>query len=242
MKKSILFILTGLSLLSAGDSGLQYLQALELFENRHLAVENAVKAKEIAEQIIISEPENIKALVLLSRYCLFAGAGRQTNEEKLVEYEKGRELAGKVEKLDHASADASFYFAANLGRTAELKGIFNALGIAAEVKKGMERTLQKDKNHPLAKVALANYYYRMPGLFGGNTEKAVELLKESLETNPDLTMAYVDLARIYKVQGKTKEALDLLEKVIKKENPYPKANYYLYDKKEAEELLKELLK
>lgn len=235
-------ILTGLSLLSAGDSGPLYLRALELFENRHLAAENAVKAKEIAEQIIISEPENAKALVLLSRYHLFAGAGQKTSEEKLSQYEKGRELAEKAEKLDATSADAAFYFAANLGRTAELKGIFNALGIAAEVKKGMERALQKDKNHPLAKVALANYYYRVPGLFGGNTEKAVELLKESLETHPDLTMAYVDLARIYKGLGKKKEALDLLEKVVKKENPYPKANYYLYDKRDAEELLKELLR
>jgi hypothetical protein len=50
------------------------------------------------------------------------------------------------------------------------------------------------------------------------------------------------MARIYKNQGKKKEAKELLQKVIENQTPAIAANFFLYDKKEAEALLKELEK
>ncbi len=240
MKYCSLILLIGISILRAEDTGALYTRALELFDARHLDKENAVKAKEIAAQIAEKEPGNVKALILLSRCHLFYGEGLKTEDEKRATYEKGAEFAKKALKLDEKSADAHFYYAAGLGRCAQLKGIFNAIGAAGEIKKEFERALELDPAHLIAKVALANYYYQVPGLFGGSTEKAIELLKESLEIRPNLTMAAVDLARIYKNQGKKKEAIMLLENVLETITPAIAANYYLYDKKEAEELLKDL--
>lgn len=248
IKKLCLVFFMGISLAVAGettmpgDAEVLYKTALELFEARHLDKENAVKAKEIAEQILEKEPESVKAIVLVSRYYVFCGENMKTDDERRVTYEKGVEYAKKALKLNDKSADAHFYYAAGLGRCAQLKGIFNAIGSAGEIKKEFEVTLTLDPKHPIAKVALANYYYQVPGLFGGSTEKAIELLKESMVAHPNLTMAYVDLARVYKNQGKKKEAIELLEKVIENKTPALEANYHLYDKKDAEGLLKELSK
>ncbi|MCX5777050.1 MAG: tetratricopeptide repeat protein [Candidatus Firestonebacteria bacterium] len=237
-----LFCLIIIASLSAGDSSVPYTRALELFNNRHLEKDNALKAKEITVQLLEAEPENVKALVLIARYYMFAGERLEKEEEKRTTYEKSVEYAKKALKLDEKSPDAHFYHAAALGRCAQLKGIFNAIGSAGEIKKEFERTLELDPKHPIAKIALANYFYQVPGFFGGSTEKAIELLKESMETHPNLTMAYVDMARIYKNQGKKKEAKELLQKVIENQTPAIAANFYLYDKKEAEALLKELEK
>ncbi|MFH1074364.1 MAG: TRAP transporter TatT component family protein [Candidatus Firestonebacteria bacterium] len=242
LKVLSLVFLIGVTSVAAGDLSVLYTRALELFEARHLDKENALKAKELALQIIEKEPENVNALILVSRYYLFSGENLTKEDDKREAYEKGVEYSKKALKTDEKNADAHFYYAASLGRCVQLKGVFNAIGSAGEIKKEFERTLELDPAHPLAKVALANYYYQVPGLFGGSTEKAIELLKESMETHPNLTMAYVDLARVYKNQGKRKEALELLEKVIENKSPSMAANYHLYDKRDAEELLKELSK
>ncbi len=242
LKTFSLVSLLGITIVMAGDSDLLYTRALELFDKRHLDKENALKAKELAWQIMEKEPGNVNALVLISRIYLFSGENLEKEEDKRAAYEKGTEYAKKALGLDLKNANAHFYYGAGLGRCAQLKGIFNAIGSAGEIKKEFEKALELDPKHPVAKVALANYYYQVPGLFGGSTEKAIELLKEALELYPNLTMASVDLARIYKNQGKKKEALALLEKVVENKTPAPEANYYLYDKKEALEMLKELAK
>ncbi|OGF46757.1 MAG: hypothetical protein A2452_09390 [Candidatus Firestonebacteria bacterium RIFOXYC2_FULL_39_67] len=242
IKSFILVLLTGFVSVAAEDPGALYTRGLELFESRHLDKENAVKAEEIAGQILSAEPENVKALVLLSRYYLFSGEGLTKEDDRRTTYEKGTEYAKKALKLDDKSADAHFYYGAGLGRCAQLKGIFNALGSAGEIKREFERTLELNPKHPIAKVALANYYYQVPGLFGGNTEKAIELLNEVIKADPLISMPYIDLAIIYKNQGKKKEAVELLNTVMDMKNPALPANYYLYDRKDAEKLLKELSK
>ncbi|OGF48132.1 MAG: hypothetical protein A2231_09215 [Candidatus Firestonebacteria bacterium RIFOXYA2_FULL_40_8] len=243
MRKILSFIFfIGVMSVTAEDSSALYTRALELFEARHLNTENALNANELTLQLLEKEPENVKAVVLVSRYYLFCGENMKTEDEKRKTYEKGVEYAKKALKLDEKSADAHFYYAASLGRCAQLKGIFNAMGSAGEIKKEFERTLELNPKHPIAKVALANYYYQVPGLFGGSTEKAIELLKEAMAADPCVSMPYIDLAKIYINQGKKKEALELLNAVIDMKNPSLPANYYLYDKKEAEKLLKEHLK
>jgi len=240
LKTFYLVSLLGITIVMAGDADVLYTKALELFEKRHLDKENVLKAKELAGQITEKEPDNVNALILISRVYLFSGENSAKEDDKRAAYEKGTEYAKKALGLDIKNANAHFYYGAGLGRCAQLKGIFNAIGSAGEIKKEFEKALELDPKHPIAKVALANYYYQVPGLFGGSTEKAIELLKEVLGIYPELTMASVDLARIYKNQGKKKEALALLERVVENKNPEIAANYYLYDKKEAMEMLKEL--
>ena len=240
IKYIILVFLISVTCLAAEDSGVLYTKALELFEIRHLDKTNADKAKEIAGEILVKEPENVNAIVLVSRYYLFSGEGLAKDDDKRAVYEKGVEYAKKALKLDDKNADAHFYYAASLGRCAQLKGLFNAMGSAGEIKKEFERTLELNPKHPIAKVALANYYYQVPGLFGGSTEKAIELLKEAIAEDPLVSMPYIDLAIIYRNQGKKKEAIELLNTVIDMKNPTLPANYYLYDKKDAEKLLKDL--
>jgi tetratricopeptide (TPR) repeat protein len=240
IKNVLLAFLISFTCAAAEDSNVLYARALELFEIRYLDKANAEKAKEIAEEILVKEPENVNVRVLISRYYFFSGEGLAKDDDKRAVYEKGIEWAKKALKLDEKNADAHFYYAASLGRCAQLKGIFNAMGSAGEIKKEFERTLELDPKHPIAKVALANYYYQVPGLFGGSTEKAIELLKEAIAADPPVSMPYIDLAIIYRNQGKKKEAIELLNTVINMKNPNLPANYYLYDKKDTEKLLKDM--
>jgi len=135
LKTFSLVSLLGIAIVMAGDSDVLYTRALELFEKRHLDKENALKAKELAGQITEKEPGNVNALILLSRAYFFSGENLEKDDDRRAAYEKGTEYAKKALGLDIKNANAHFYYGAGLGRCAQLKGIFNAIGSAAVPKK-----------------------------------------------------------------------------------------------------------
>ena len=96
LKTFSLVSLLGITIVMAGDSDLLYTRALELFDKRHLDKENALKAKELAWQIMEKEPGNVNALVLISRIYLFSGENLEKEEDKRAAYEKGTEYAKKA--------------------------------------------------------------------------------------------------------------------------------------------------
>ena len=235
-----MLIMSSCALLCAAALAERCALAEKYIEDRYLDWSLIDKAGSELEGVLKEEPANLKANLLLSRVWIFRGDKAAGNDEKIKCYDKAAELGKAAMVIDQNSADAHFYYAAGIGRNAQLKGIFNALGVVGEVKKEMDRTIELDPKHVIGLNALAQYYMEVPGIFGGSIEKSEELLLRAKEIDPNQSMTYVTLATVYMRQGKRDKAKDLCGFVLNMKEPTKKAYYILNDKPEAERLLREL--
>ncbi len=243
MKKTglaVFIIFAACSLFGAATTSERCALAEKYIEDRYLDWSLVDKGGTELEGLLKEEQNNLKANLLLSRVWIFRGDKAASNDEKIKCYDKAAELGKAAMVIDPNSADAHFYYAAGIGRNAQLKGIFNALGVVGEVKKEMDRTIELDPKHVIGLNALAQYYMEVPGIFGGSIEKSEELLLRAKEIAPNQSMTYVTLATVYMRQGKRDKAKDLCGFVLNMKEPTKKAYYILNDKPEAERLLREL--
>lgn len=171
----LVFALSGF--IHAEDTSQFVKQAVELYEARHLDKENLNKSFEILKKAAESEPDNLSANYELSRVYLMLGDEEKNKDEKIKFYDKGIEYGKKAVKINDKSAEAHFWYMASIGRTGQLKGIFNALPVVNEVKKEIEKILKINPKHAGALHAKAMYYFELPGILGGSQEKSIELLK-----------------------------------------------------------------
>ncbi len=214
--------------------------AEKYIEERHLDWSYIQKAETELLEVLKTEPENLKANLLMSRVCLFKGEKTENNDEKIKLYDKAASFGKIAIKINPKSADAHFYYSAGIGKNAQLKGIFNALGMVGEIKAEMDKTVELDPKHVIGLNALAQYYMELPGIFGGSIEKTEELLLKAKELDPNLSMTYVTLGKMYLRQGKRDKAKEALETVIKMKNPSKPAYYALDDLPDAQRLLKDI--
>ncbi len=210
------------------------------YEYRHLRSNYLSQAKEMLEKEYALDRDNPDVLWRLARVYFKYGDISREKRRRLYWYSKGRDVAGEMKKKFPHNAEAHFWYAVNTGRMAELKGILNSLSLASVVKKSLEKTLKFNPNHTGALEGLGVYYYRLPGYAGGSTDKALFYMKKAMAVDPNYTVVYIDMAKVYIKKKEYHKARYYLKKVINMKNPTHPADYYLEDKPEAKRLLKKL--
>lgn len=214
--------------------------ANELYETRHVDPENLGKSRDILENIIENEPENVRALYELSKVYYQLGDGAEKKDEKLRLYNTGKEYGKKAKKVDDNSADAHFWYMVNLGRIGQTKGVLHSLGSVPEMKKEIDKVLEIDSTHTGALDVKAMFYYELPGLLGGNLNKSIEALNKAIALDSNYALLYVDMGRVYMKKKNYDKARWYLNKVLEIEKPTYEADYVLDDKPDALKLLEEI--
>jgi hypothetical protein len=89
--------------------------------------------------------------------------------------------------------------AADMGAMAESFGIRAGLRYRGPIKEALETVLRIDPSFQQGSAdrALGRWYFKVPRLFGGNRDRAIEHLKKSLVHNPDSTATHFFLAETY---------------------------------------------
>jgi|UniRef100_A0A7V3RHY6 tetratricopeptide (TPR) repeat protein len=216
-------------------------RAVQLYETRHLNSENLLRSYEILTDIVQKEAENLRAHYELSKVCYLMGDAQKNKEDKLKFYNQGIEYGKKAIRIDKNSIWAHFWYMVNLGRSGQLKGVLNSLGIVSEVKKEIEIVLKLNPRHAGAMDAYAMLYYELPRFMGGNLNKSIEYLNKAIEIDSNYTVLYVDMAKVYIKKKEYEKARWFLNKVLDIKNPTFEADYILDDRPEALKLL-ELIK
>lgn len=86
--------------------------------------------------------------------------------------------------------------------------------------------------------ALAGYvFYEVPGLLGGDLDKAEEMFRKGLEQDPMFTGIRVGLGKALIKKGRIAEGRRELQAVLDEKEPSNLADWTLKDSKEARELL-----
>jgi len=195
-------------------------RADELFVARDYA-DNLQQGISVMEQLTAREPSNYEAWWRLARFKYYLGDREKDQAKKSKLFQAGIEAAKKGVALDGARVEAHFWFAANEGEYADLKGALQSLGLVKTIRKEFEAALAINPAYENGAIysALGQIDLNLPRLLGGNERRGIERLEEGLKVGPSNAELKVTLAEVYQKKGKRDEAKKLVESVLSGNDP-----------------------
>ncbi len=215
----------------------------ELYETHHLAPGRFEEALEWYEKAVALRKKDYTFLWEISkRYQIYGQSlGKEQKKRKLRAWKKGLEYGRRAVEVNPDGKEGHFYYMANLGAIAQLKGAMISLWRFPKIKGEMDRTLEIDPDYPPALAARAQYLLEMPLVFGGDRQEAMRLCKRVIELDPGYLPVYVTVARLLAEEGRYDGAVAALDNILECKNPRQYANYVKVDRPRAEEALKEIM-
>lgn len=190
----------------------QLAQADQLYAHRE-DVASAKRAIELYDQL---SANNFEAAWKLARACYWFATNGPEKERKAAR-EKGVKAGELAAKLNPSQPEGDFWMAANLGEVAQNSFFLTAGSKAGRVKDALERVLQK---HPAwqegsADRALGEWYFKVPGIAGGDNKQAEAHLRASLKYNQRSISSLYFLAEVIADDSKRKdEAKPILQQAL----------------------------
>lgn len=176
------------------------------------------------EEKLASDPDNVEAILLLSRAWLTYGYVKARNKEDLIRvFENGKDKAAKAVALEPDNPDAHFFYVANLASLGDAKGLFNSLFMLPEVRRELDTILGLDPNHENALAMQGALYYYLPGILGGDIKISEIYIRRALSVDPHLSSAKLYLAMNLRKQKRYEEAIKELLELVRDKEPtfYP---------------------
>jgi len=175
----------------------------------------------VMEQLTVREPSNYEAWWRLARLRYYLGDREKDQAKKSKLFQAGVEAAKKGVALDGARVEAHFWFAANEGEYADLKGALQSLGLVKTIRKEFEAALAINPAYENGAIysALGQIDLNLPRLLGGNERRGIERLEEGLKVGPSNAELKMTLAEVYQKKGKRDEAKKLAESVLNGNDP-----------------------
>ena len=175
----------------------------------------AREAAAIWERRLAANPRDFESAWKLARSMYWLGNHDPENERRKA-LERGVEAARQAAALQPARPEGHFWMAANMGTLAESFGLRQGLKYRGPIKEALETTLKLDPAfmQGSADRALGRWYFKVPGLFGGNKKKSEEHLRKSLTYFSDSTVSRFFLAETLFEMDRDAEARAELQKVL----------------------------
>jgi tetratricopeptide (TPR) repeat protein len=195
-------------------------KADELYAARDNA-DNLKQASSLMEQLSAREPSNYEAWWRLARVRYYLGDREKDQAKKSKLFYAGVEAGKKAVALDQTRVEGHFWFAANEGEYADLKGALQSLGLVKTIRKEFEAALAIDPAYENGAIysALGQIDLNLPRLLGGNERRGIEKMEEGLKVGPNNAELKVTLAEVYLKKGRKEEARKLIESVSSENDP-----------------------
>lgn len=195
-------------------------RADDLFAARDNA-DNIKQAVLLMEQLTAREPSNYEAWWRLARVRYYAGDREKDQTKKIKLFQSGVEAAKKAVASDDKRVEGHFWFAANEGEYADLKGALQSLGLVKTIRKEFEAALAINPAYENGAIysALGQIDLNLPRLFGGNERRGIERLEVGFKVGPNNAELKVTLAEVYQKKGRRDEARKLVESVLSVNDP-----------------------
>jgi tetratricopeptide (TPR) repeat protein len=168
---------------------------------------NARQAADIWEARLTANSRDFDSAWKLARACYWLG-GHVPADEQRQQYERGIKAATRAVELEPKKPEGHFWMAADMGAMAEGFGLRAGIRYRGPIKDALETVLQIDRSFQegSADRALGRWYFRVPRLFGGSKDKAIEHLKQALTYAPESTATHFFLAETYLDMDKPDDA------------------------------------
>lgn len=247
---AVSFLAASLFLVSSVCLADDYQKLVSEGDSWYMGRSDLAKAKmavEIYRKAIALDPDREDALCRLARALYWIGQ-HAPEEYQVGIYEEAVKTAEKAVKLNPDSVAAHYWLGVNYGFYGQAKGVLKSLSLIKPIKAEAAKVIELDPAYESggAYLLLGRMYYVVPGLFGGDDEKAEKNLKIALKYGPHHYLTHVYLAEFYMEQDRYDEAEALLTQAIKgpcaDKNREPECRKWKSDAKVLMEKLKEEMK
>src|SRR5919106_92166 len=195
------------------------------------------RARDLLEAALTRDRQ-VDTMVMLSFvHFLYGDVRATTTEDKLAAYDRGREIGKRAVGLAPRNPQAHVWYGINTGRWGLTKGVMRSLFLLPTVREEVDATLALDPKNLRALALSGNVFLEVPGLFGGDREKAEQQFRKALEIDPHFTVARVDLGRVLIAKSRYADARRELQRVIDERTPNSIADWTVKDLPRARELL-----
>jgi tetratricopeptide (TPR) repeat protein len=176
---------------------------------------NAARAAAIWEAAIKANPRDYEAAWKLARACYWLG-GHLPPREGRRQLERGVNAARHAVDADPRRPEGHYWMAADMGALAESFGLTAGLRYRGAIKEELETVLAIDPAYlqGSADRALGRWYAKVPGLFGGSRDRALDHLHRALRYSPNSTVTHFFLAEVLIDMKRLAEARGALEAVL----------------------------
>jgi tetratricopeptide (TPR) repeat protein len=177
---------------------------------------SAKRAEQIWTTRLAADPRDFESAWKLARADYWLGTNGLPQAERKSALEAGIAAAGKAVAMDGARCEGHFWLAANMGALAESFGLRQGIRYRTPIRESLERCLKIDPSFldgsPVR--ALGRWYYKVPGLFGGNNKKSEEYLRKALTYNPQSIITLLFLGETLYDLDRPAEARKVLEAAL----------------------------
>ncbi len=198
-------------------------QADDYYLGRH-NLANVYTGLRILQAVVAKDAGNYDAWWRISKFYNYLARFSKDGEQRLLLQQAV--IAGeKAEALQPKRVEGHFWLGASYGLLAEKSNFLEGLRMVDKIRAEMEAAVKIDPNYEeaAALIALGRMDYRVPFFKGGDVQRSVQLLEESLRLSPDNSLAMLYLADSYRAIGRLNEARNLLERIL---NLCPDPGYY----------------
>lgn len=181
---------------------------------------------------------HIDNLTALAWVCFIIGdLPSSSRAQKLTAYDRGRQAARRAIEVDARSVGGHFWYAVNTARWGQTNGIVRSLFLLPTVKSEIDTVLQLDPAFTPVYNLAGYVFYEVPGLLGGDLDRAEQLFRTGLAQDPRDTAIRLGLAKTLIKKKRMAEARRELQAVLDEPAPRNPADWTLKESVEARALL-----
>jgi len=177
---------------------------------------SATRAAAIWNERLTTNPKDFDSAWKLARAQYWLGTNGLPERDRKAALEAGVAAGQKAAAIDPTRPDGHYWMAANMGALAESYGLRQGIRYRTPVREALERTLKIDPAYldGSADRALGRWYYKVPGLFGGDKRKSETHLRKALTYAPDSIISHLFLAETLVALDREAEARKELEAAL----------------------------
>jgi tetratricopeptide (TPR) repeat protein len=178
------------------------------------SLSQATRAVAIWASRLEANPGDFESAWKLARGRYWLGTNGLPPEARKAALEQG--IAAARTALEPGRPEGHFWLAANMGALAESFGLRQGVKYRGAIKESLERVLALDPGflQGSADRALGRWYYKVPGLFGGDDRKSEAHLRTALAYNENSVITRLFLAETLLQLGQRDAARDQLRAAI----------------------------
>jgi hypothetical protein len=186
-----------------------------LYRNRETRA-SAERAATIWAARLTNNSRDFESAWKLSRARYWLGTNGLPERERKPALEAGITAARQAVAIDAARPEGHFWLAANMGALAESFGLRQGIRYRGAIRDALETVLKLDPafQQGSADRALGRWYYKVPGLFGGDKRKSEQHLRKALAYNPQSVITRLFLAETLIELNRKADARKELEAAI----------------------------
>jgi tetratricopeptide (TPR) repeat protein len=186
-----------------------------LYRNRDNSA-SARQAAEIWAARLDAHPNDFESAWKLARARYWLGTNGLPQAQRRAALEAGIEAGRTAVRLQPNRPEGHFWIAANMGALAESFGLRQGIRYRGAIRDELNTVLKIDAAYMdgSADRALGRWYYKVPGLFGGDKKKSETHLRKALSYNPNSVITRLFLAETLIELDRTAEARKELEAAL----------------------------